>query len=70
MANFLKDNFKALVGKLLPLIRDYGIIRFIPKHDIERDHQKFAALVHEGWKQAQIIIVREIAVRAPCYVDG
>lgn len=57
LANVLSEEFKELCVKLLFLIRENGISRITP--DIKNREQllEFAKYVHQGWKEAQSIVI-------------
>jgi len=56
----LNDDFKQLIERLLFLIREHGISQFKPTPGNREEWLHFAALVHDGWKQAQTIIAEKI----------
>lgn len=63
MAHFLTEDFKKVLEELLFLIREYGISQIVPKPGSREDYIKFASLVHEGWKKAQKLVIREVLQR-------
>lgn len=57
LSNVLSKEFKKLCKRLLFLIRENGISRIEPNLDNREEWLTFAKYVHEGWKEAQSIII-------------
>jgi len=60
LANLLSDDFKILSEKLLFLIREHGISRIEPNIENKEELLEFAKYVHQGWKEAQSLIVDRV----------
>ncbi|MGV6393652.1 hypothetical protein ACTUVN_002349 [Pseudomonas caspiana] len=56
----LESDTKALMIRLLHLIRGNGIYKMIPSSENHENYLEFIAAVHDGWKLAQKLIVIEV----------
>lgn len=56
----IESDTKALMVRLLHLIRGNGIYKMIPSTENRENYQEFIAAVHDGWKLAQKLIVIEV----------
>lgn len=60
LANVLTDDFKDLCKKLLFLIRENGISQMHPNFENREEVLEFAKYVHQGWKEAQSLIIDRV----------
>ncbi|MCD8566373.1 MAG: hypothetical protein LRY36_00275 [Alphaproteobacteria bacterium] len=60
LANVLNDDFKIFCGRLLFLIRENGISRTQPNLENKEEFLEFVKYVHQGWKEAQSIIIDRV----------
>ncbi|WP_145128076.1 hypothetical protein [Pseudomonas sp. URMO17WK12:I11] len=56
----IESDTKALMVRLLHLIRGNGIYKMIPSRENRESYQEFVAAVHDGWKLAQKLIVIKV----------
>lgn len=56
----LSDDTKDIMDELLVLIREHGIRRHTPPFDSREEWLQFFRSVHDGWKEAQNIIVVKV----------
>lgn len=60
LANILSDDFKDLCKKLLFLIRENGVSQVRPDFNNREQLLEFAKYVHQGWKEAQSLIIERV----------
>lgn len=56
----IDSDTRALMVRLLHLIRGNGIYKMIPSRENRENYQEFITAVHDGWKLAQKLIVIEV----------